>query len=112
MEEIEKILTEIHEITSKYKLEIFYIDFTDITLLARIGLTSEVFIQIYINIKKQKTNLALIVSGIRIYGVDKEGGFYHEHPFSHPELHQETKPIGIEEFVIKSLDYLKEMGLL
>ena len=62
--------------------------------------------------KKQKINLALIVSGGRIYGIDKEGGSYHKHPFENPELHIETKPSEIEEFVIQSIEYLKILKLI
>lgn len=44
----------------------------------------------------------------RVYGIDKEGGFYHEHPLEKPSLHVETEQIGIEDFVIRSLDLLKK----
>jgi hypothetical protein len=62
--------------------------------------------------KKEKTNMALIVGGERIYGIDKEGGFYHEHPFEKPSLHVETEQIEIEDFIIKSLDFLKRINLI
>ncbi len=71
-----------------------------------------IFIEIYANLKKQKINLALIVSDNRIYGIDKEGGFYHEHPFENPELHIKREPLEIEDFVVKSIEYLKELGLI
>jgi len=41
----------------------------------------EVFVQIYANETKEKLNIALVVAGERVYGIDKEGGFYHEHPW-------------------------------
>ncbi len=76
---IENIIHDLHDISERYELKILYLDFTDITLPSRIGLSQEVFIQICANVNKQKTNLSLIVAGDRVYGVDKEGGFYHEH---------------------------------
>ena len=81
-------------------------------MFLRIGFSSEVFIQIYINSKKQKTNLALIVADERTYGIDKEGGFYHEHPFGNPSNHIKTEQIEIEDFIVRSLELLKTMKLL
>ena len=112
MTEIDKLLHITKDITSRYGLDIFYLDFTDITLISRFGLSSDIFIQIYVNIKKQKVNLALIVSGNRLYGLDKEGAYYHEHPFKNPDFHIKAKPAKIEDFVVKSIEYLKELGLI
>ncbi|MGB9823470.1 hypothetical protein, partial [Thermodesulfovibrio sp.] len=55
----------IQHLALKYKLKILYFDFS---LIARIGLSSEVFIQIYINTRKEKINLALVVFDDRVYG--------------------------------------------
>ncbi len=65
----------IRNLAEKYNLKIFHLDFSDFTLIAKIGFALEVFIQIYINTLKQKINLALVISDNRIYGIDKEGGF-------------------------------------
>ena len=83
---IKSLIQSIQDTSNKYGLKILHLDFTDITIFSRIGFSHEVFIQIYINIKKQKTNLALIVAGDRVYGIDNEGGGYHEHPFGDPKL--------------------------
>lgn len=56
--------------------------------------------------------MALVVADERVYGIAKEGGFYHEHPFENPLLHVETKQIEIESFVIESLEMLKKLNLL
>ncbi len=55
--------------------------------------------------------MALVVAGERVYGIDKEGGFYHEHPFENPLLHIEAKPVEIENFVIESFEILKKLKL-
>jgi hypothetical protein len=89
---MDELLHQLRDISSRYGLNIFYLDFTEVTLLSRFGLSVDIFIELYVNLKKQKINLALIVSGNRIYGIDKEGGFYHEHPFKNPEGHMELLP--------------------
>jgi hypothetical protein len=112
MAEISSRVTLLRNICSRYGLKILYLDFTDITLISRIGFSQEVFIQVYENVKKEKINMALVVAGERIYGTDKEGGFYHEHPFDNPLLHIEAKQINIEDFVVKSLELLKRVNLI
>ncbi|MBI5665731.1 MAG: hypothetical protein HZC49_11710 [Nitrospirae bacterium] len=109
---IKNFIQSIQDASNKYGLKILLLDFTDITVFSRIGFSHEVFIQIYINAKKQKTNLALIVAGDRVYGIDNEGGGYHEHPFAKPELHIDTEQIDVDDFIVKSLEYLKTMNLL
>jgi len=93
-------------------MQLVGIDFTDVTLISRIGFSHEIFMQIYANIQKEKLNMTLIVAGERIYGVDKEGGFYHEHPFENPSLHVSAEPVDIEKFIVKSLEVLKTMNLI
>ncbi len=110
--EVREVIRTLNEIASKYSLKVLYLDYTDITLISRIGVSLDVFIQIYVNIKKEKLNMALVVVGKRIYGIDKGGGSYHEHPFENPSRHIDTGQIEIEDFVIKSLEILKRMNLI
>ena len=112
MQKIEEITQTVQDVSERYGLKLLYIDFTDITLIARISVTFEIFMHIYANTKKDKLNLSLVVSEERIYGIDKEGGFYHEHPFRNPSHHIETKQMDIEDFVIKSLEILKKTNLM
>ncbi|MGB9716311.1 MAG: hypothetical protein ACPL1G_07900 [Thermodesulfovibrionales bacterium] len=112
MFKISEIIKSIQDITERYGLKILYLDFTDVTLISRIGFSYKIFMQIYVNVKKEKLNMALIVAGERIYGMDKEGGFYHEHPFENPSLHISSKPLDIEDFVIQSIEILKMMNLI
>lgn len=72
MKEVRNILHILNDITNRYGLKTLCLDFTDITLMSRIGFSSEVFIQIYVNIKKDKINTALVVADERVYGIDKE----------------------------------------
>ena len=56
--------------------------------------------------------MALVVADERIYGIDKEGGIYHEHPFENPSLHIPTELIEIEDFIMRSLEFLKRLKLI
>lgn len=112
MIEASKIVNRIRDIAERYGLKILYLDVSDVTLLLRIGFTQEMFIQIYANVSKEKINMALVVAGERIYGIDKEGGYYHEHPFENPSLHIEAEQIDIEDFVVKSLEFLRRKNLI
>lgn len=112
MRKIEDIILTVQDVSERYGLKLLSIDFTDITLIARIGFSLTMFIQIYVNTKKDKLNMSLVVADERIYGIDKEGGFYHEHPFRNPSLHIETGQISIEDFVIKSLAILRKINLM
>ena len=111
MRKIEDLIQTIKDVSERYGLKLLYIDFTDITLISRIGFSLEIFIQIYANSKKDKLNMSLIVTDERMYGIDKEGGFYHEHPFENPLLYIDAESMDIEDFVIKSLGILKKLNL-
>jgi len=110
--DIEELVRTVKDVADRYGLKIFYLDNTDVTLISRVGLSPVIFMQIYANIRKEKINMALVVGDERIYGLDKEGGFYHEHPFENPLLHVETEKIEMEDFVMKSLEFLKRINLI
>jgi hypothetical protein len=63
MQKIEDTILTVQDISERYGLKLLHVDFTDITLLARIGFSLEMFIQIYANTKKDKLNMSLVVSG-------------------------------------------------
>lgn len=102
----------LEDVTNRYGLRTLFLDFTNTTLISKIGVSQDIFIQIYVNEKKDKINMALVVAGERVYGIDKEGGFLHEHPFENPALHIDATQIEIEDFVVKSLEYLKKINIL
>lgn len=110
--DIKKSLSEIKELSSRFGLSILYLDFTDVTLIARIGNSFDVFIQIYLNTKKDKLNMALVVKGERIYGIDGEKDDYHKHPVENPDTHLPVEKTSVEEFFFDSLEILKNSGLL
>ena len=105
MIKIKNIVQTLEDVANRYGLKILSLDFTDITLISRIGFSFEIFIQIYANVRKDKVNMALIIADERIYGIDKEGGIYHEHPFENPSLHIPTE-------LMRSLEFLKRLKLI
>ena len=104
---------DIFNIADRYGLKILNIDTTDVTLMVRIEILPNISIQLYQNTSKDKLNMALILGNDRVYGVDGEGGFYHEHPAEDPITHTPIKErFEIEEFVVKCLNILKDRGIL
>jgi len=107
------LIHDIFNIADRYGLKVANIDTTDVTLMARIDILPTIYIQIYRNLKKDKLNMALILGNDRVYGVDGEGGDYHEHPAEDPTFHIPINyRLEIEEFVVRSLNILKDKRLL
>ncbi len=107
------LIQDIFNIADRYGLKILNIDTTDVTLMVRIEILPNISIQLYRNTKKDKLNMALILGNDRVYGVDGEGGLYHEHPAEDPTTHTFIKErFEIEEFVVRSLNILKDRGIL
>jgi hypothetical protein len=67
MTKVGEIAHTIKDITDRYSLKLLELDLTDVTLIARIGFSREIFMQIYANEKKEKLNMALVVAGERVY---------------------------------------------
>jgi len=107
------LIHDIFNIADRYGLKILNIDTTDVTLMARIEILPNISIQLYRNTRKDKLNMALILGNDRVYGVDGEGGLYHEHPAEDPTTHIFIKKrFEIEEFVVRCLNILKDRGIL
>ncbi len=53
MLKIKNIVHTLEDITNRYGLRILSLDFTDSTLISRIGFSLEIFIQIYVNVKSR-----------------------------------------------------------
>lgn len=107
------LLHDIFNIAGRYGLKVISIDATDVTLMVIIEIISPVYVQIYQNIKKHKLNMALVLKNNRIYGLDAEGGLFHEHPAEDPTSHKPIKErLNIEAFVVRCLNILKDKGVL
>ncbi len=67
---------------------------TDATVTIRFIIEADLFVQIFFSQRSKRFNLALIGASGRLYGRDKEHGFWHRHPFERPEEHEAT-PNGV-----------------
>ena len=69
-------------------------------------ISSDLYIQIYENIRKPKKSYALIFNEKRIFGKDFVFGKWHRHPFENPDKHDESKiaqqAVSIDEFIEES----------
>ena len=107
------IVQDILNVVERYGLKITNIDATDVTLMGRVEIFPSIYAQIYRNIRKNKLNMALVLGNERVYGVDDEGGFSHEHPAEAPTSHTPIEErLNIEKFIVRCLNILKEKGIL
>lgn len=103
-EGIEEIFQSIVKISqSDTVTELKIIEKTKSILKVRLYFSEELFVQIYVNIKKPKGSYALILNDRRIFGKDHVLNEWHLHPFENPDEHDESeiakKSITIEEFL-------------
>jgi hypothetical protein len=81
-------------------------------LKAKIIFSEEMFIQIYINIRKPKISYNLILNGSRLYGRDFTKGEWHLHPYGKEQVHDDSmegrKEVSLETFFFEVLQILEE----
>jgi hypothetical protein len=96
-----------------FALRLRLVDRTENTLTMLIEIDVDLAVHIYINTKKSKLNMALVWQRRRIFGIDREGGSLHVHPFDAPDTHQTTtQDLEIHEFVSVSMRYLEQVQIL
>ena len=72
---------------------------TDITLSLRLTIRHGLFVQLFVGAKSGSIYMALIEGGQRLFGIDREGGMWHMHPYHAVEKHEpmvdglEPKPV-------------------
>ncbi len=103
-------LTEVSK--SSHIKELRIIEKTKSILKARLYFSEDIFIQIYVNIKRPKKSYTLVINDIRIFGKDFIFGAWHTHPFEDPLTHDDSaksrKPATIKEFVEEAVYILSE----
>ena len=62
---------------------------TDITLSLRLQIRAELFVQVFIGERSGSLYMALIEGDRRVFGIDRETGGWHIHPYQHEERHEE-----------------------
>lgn len=110
---LDSIVAEAQSVAWVESLAFSEIDRTDYAVKLRLAIDGDIFIQIYANEISDKLNLALIMQEKRIYGFDREGGFYHLHPFllTHQHIPANSSK-SITEFVREAIALLTKNGLL
>lgn len=71
------------------------IERTDITLSVRLRIRPGLFVQVFLGAKSGSLYLALIEGDRRIFGIDRESGEWHFHPYDAVERH-EALPQGLQ----------------
>ncbi len=61
---------------------------TDITLSLRLNIRQDIFVQIFMGTQTDVLYLSLIEDEQRIFGIDREQGKWHRHPYDATEQHE------------------------
>lgn len=64
------------------------IERTDRTLALRLTIRSELFVQAFLGERSGSLYFALVEGRRRIFGIDRESGEWHLHPFDSPDEHR------------------------
>jgi hypothetical protein len=88
------------------------IDETASTLKFRLIVSRFCFVQVYINTRKKITSYVVILSGQRIFGLDCDGGSWHQHPWSDPGGHQPAEKNSLDDFLFAVYEKLKGRGII
>jgi hypothetical protein len=89
---------------------------TDISLSMRLHIRPGLFVQVFCGAKSGSLYLALIEGERRLFGIDRESGEWHLHPYNaverHESLSQGLGPKPLLRFLARVEDLLLEHALL
>ena len=89
---------------------------TDLTLSLRLHIRPALFVQAFLGESSGSLYFALIEGGRRIFGIDREGGEWHLHPYDSPDKHaplpESLGPRPLLEFLTRVEDLLLQHDLL
>lgn len=89
---------------------------TDITLSLRFHIRCDLFVQVFFGEKSESLYMALIEGGRRIFGIDREAGTWHMHPYEAVEKHESLteglEPRPIFTFLVRAEEFLLENDML
>ena len=113
---IENILDELIQISGDPLFQrIDILNMTTSVLKVRLVIDTDIYIQIYENVRKPKASYTLIIGNNRFYGRDMRESFWHRHPIDNPDIHDDSeeasRSITISEFVqeVKEILIQKEL---
>jgi hypothetical protein len=92
------------------------IERTDLTLSLRLYIRSDLFVQAFLGELTGSLYFALIEGNKRIFGIDREAGLWHLHPFESPDKHQRLseglEPKPLMRFLARVEDLIIQHDLL
>lgn len=92
------------------------IERTDFTVTLRLHICPALFVQAFLGERSGSLYLALIEGGRRVFGIDREGGEWHLHPYDAPDehepLHEGLGPRPLLTFLSRVEDLLLQHDLL
>jgi hypothetical protein len=92
------------------------LDKTAHAIKVRLTIDPECFVQIYANVQKELFSYALILSRLRIYGRDCDGGHWHRHPYPNSEDHdfspEGRRAVSLQEFLAEVQQILQSEDIL
>ena len=109
-----EIIQRIQMLADEYRWLISYkVEQKSVSILkAKIIFSEEMFIQVYVNIRKPKISYNLILNGSRLYGRDFTKGEWHLHPYGEEHVHDDSeegrKEAALETFFFEVLQILEE----
>jgi hypothetical protein len=89
---------------------------TEKTLSLRLHIRPALFVQAFLGERSASLYMALIQEGRRVFGLDREGGEWHLHPYEAPDSHEplseSPEPRPLLRFLARVEDLLLEHALL
>lgn len=110
----DEILQRIKNLYKNYQWLISYrVEEKSVSILkAKIIFNEEMFIQIYVNIRKPKISYNLILNGSRLYGRDFIKREWHLHPYGQEQIHDDSregsKEVSLETFFSEVLKIMED----
>jgi len=109
---------QVYEVASRFSFirRVVTLDKTASAIKLRLHITTECFVQIYTNVRKNLVNYVLVLDRSRIYGRNCDGGTWHRHPYENPDAHdfgpEGAKEVSLEEFLIEVQQILEGERIL
>jgi len=115
---VDEIIIRIEKLYQRFQFLITYeIEEKSTSIVkAKIFFNQDLYIQVYVNIRRPKISFALILNNHRLYGKDFLMGKWHRHPFESPQVHDTStegiKETAIEPFFLEVIQYLEANDLI
>jgi hypothetical protein len=93
-----------------------FMERTDFSISLRLSIRPDLFVQVFLGELSGSLFFALIAGGQRIFGIDRDSGEWHVHPYHAPHRHEALleglEPKPLLRFLARVEDLLIEQDLL